>query len=249
MSFLPFVAVDVETANLNNANICQFGFAYFHKGVFTGKGCVLVNPKSSFNPKFSALHGITHASISNCPTWFDVCVEIGEVFDNPILLSHTYFDREAITKACIRYELPIPNPKIWLDTCAIARRVWPEMRNHKLPTLAECFGIHYVAHDAGEDARCAGEIFLRAIADTGRTMVEFLEEHMSRESGSPVHISLEGSYDPEQAPLLPPGLKNLSPIPVLKVEEDAEDHTFAWIVFFVILIVGIILGIAFNIQN
>ncbi len=244
MSFLPFVAVDVETANLNNANICQFGFAYFHKGTCTDYRSVLVNPKSSFNPKFSALHGITRATVSQSPTWEEVCLEIGEIFDYPILLSHTYFDREAITKACIRYELPVPNPRVWLDTCAIARRVWPEMRNHKLPTLAEYFGIQYQAHDAGEDARCAGEIFLRAIQDSGRTMIEFLEEHMSRESGSNVHIEIAGSYNPEHPPLVPEGLRNLTP--TLQYGDIPEDRTFEWIVFAIIVILGILFGIAKN---
>ena len=42
--------------------------------------------------------------------------------------------------------------------------------------MAERFGVEYKAHDATEDARCAGEILLRAIHETGLP----LERRMTR---------------------------------------------------------------------
>lgn len=176
MSLLPFVAVDVETANLNNANICQLGIAVFQDGVLAHKAATLINPQTKFNPRFERLHGITHAHIVGAPTWDQVHPRCQSYLLDQIVVSHTYFDREAIDKACAKYGLPFIEPVAWIDTCTLARCVWPEMRNHKLATLAECFGIQYSAHDACDDARCAGEIFLRAIADSGMSMEQIVRE-------------------------------------------------------------------------
>ena len=47
--------------------------------------------------------------------------------------------------------------------------VWPEFlrSGYGLANVAARFGIAYQAHDALEDARCAGMILLRAVAETG----------------------------------------------------------------------------------
>ncbi|MHB1673311.1 MAG: exonuclease domain-containing protein [Acidobacteriaceae bacterium] len=206
MENLPFIAIDVETANLNNANICQLGVAIFDGEALLDQLSVLVNPESSFNPRFRAIHGITRESVRDALTWEQLYRQYGlfsgEILDQSFVVSHTYFDREAITKACERYGLPVPKPKIWLDTCAIARRVWPEMPNHKLATLAEAFGILYKCHDAGEDARCAGEVLIRAIRDSGKTMTQFMEEYLSVELGKKVTIEWKNAED--TASLEPP---------------------------------------------
>lgn len=63
----------------------------------------------------------------------------------------------------MKYDLNMIESAQWIDTCALARRTWPELPNHKLASLAKRFGIEYRAHDAAEDARAAGEILLLSI--------------------------------------------------------------------------------------
>ncbi len=208
MPFLPFVAVDVETANLNNANICQLGIAIFDQGILTHKVSTLVNPRAKFNPKFERQHGITRAHVTDAPTWEQVYPRCAKYLSNQIVLSHTLFDQEAIDKASARLGLALIEPLAWVDTCRVARSVWPELRNHKLPTLAECFGISYSAHDACDDARCAGEIFLRAISDSGLSMEQIIREHaavdVSGSSATPIVLHSEPlDLNPQNDPMTP----------------------------------------------
>ena len=59
----------------------------------------------------------------------------------------------------------------------MVRRTWPDFskRGYGLANVAETLGIKYKAHDALEDARCAGEILKRAIAETGLAAEDWLK--------------------------------------------------------------------------
>jgi DNA polymerase III epsilon subunit-like protein len=234
MPCLPFVAIDVETANLNNANICQFGVAFFWDGALSGTSAILVDPESSFNPRFKAIHGITPATVRGALTWQELYSQL-ELFsertlDDCIVVSHTYFDRDSIRKACERYGLRPPAPKVWLDTCEIARRIWPDMQNHKLSTLAQHFEICYEAHNAGEDARCAGEILLCALQQSGRTMESLIEEHLGRELGKEVSLTVQFRTEKPPSPEEPattrlesrPQIANPQPT-------EKESSVFLWV--------------------
>lgn len=58
----------------------------------------------------------------------------------------------------------------------VVRRTWSAFSHtgYGLANLAKEFGIDYRAHDALEDARCAGEILLRAISESGLTIDQWL---------------------------------------------------------------------------
>jgi DNA polymerase III subunit epsilon len=189
MDYLPFIAVDVETANYDCANICQFGFAAFLNGALLAKNAVLINPECEFELRFKRIHGITREMVSGSPSWGAIHPLLSEYLNAEIVLSHTYFDKDAIGKACARYALPLPTPKTWVDTCSLARHIWPDLVNHKLPTLAAHFNIPYHAHDAAEDARCAGEIFVLAVNASGQSMQQVIKKYaMSWSSSVPIRV-------------------------------------------------------------
>ena len=78
-----------------------------------------------------------------------------------ITVSHTAFDRISVTHDCYKRKLNVA----WLDSARIARRAWPEryaQRGYWLAAIACDFGIAFRHHDAGEDARVAAEVVLRA---------------------------------------------------------------------------------------
>jgi DNA polymerase-3 subunit epsilon len=113
--------------------------------------------------------------VGRSPTWIDVQAGLRDFLERCTLASHTYFDRGAMSGANERYGLePIPVVG-WLDTCQIARKAWPHLPNHKLTSLARNFGIAYEAHDATEDARCAGEILILAARCICLNLDELLE--------------------------------------------------------------------------
>lgn len=172
---MDFIAVDVETANHSLSSICQIGLASFRNGRLQGEWKSLINPEDYFDPMNISIHGITEEDVQSAPIWIDVYYALSEVLNGEISLCHTAFDRVSTTRACARYELPPFNAQ-WLDSARVVRRAWPVFARsgYGLSSVAAHLGIEYSAHDAGEDARCAGEVLLRAIADTGMSAMDWV---------------------------------------------------------------------------
>lgn len=162
-----FVAVDVETANSDVSSICQIGLAVVLSGKIAKVRTKLVDPEDFFDPRNIRIHGIDERAVQGSPRFRDVYGKIAGYFAG-VVVSHTVFDRTAISRACescgtrLRYGH-------WLDSVRVARRAWPEkaQRGYKLGNVAADLGISFRHHDAGEDARVAAEVVLRACADTG----------------------------------------------------------------------------------
>jgi DNA polymerase III subunit epsilon len=162
-----FVVVDVETANADLASICQIGIASFHEGGLADTWVSLVNPQDEFSAINVSIHGIDEYQVRNAPTWQDVLPTVTSRLQGKIVACHTPFDRLALARACDRSS--ISGCKCtWLDSARVVRRAWPQFSKsgYGLSNVAAHFGIEYRAHDALEDARCAGELLLRAIAET-----------------------------------------------------------------------------------
>jgi DNA polymerase III subunit epsilon len=172
---MDFVVVDVETANADLSSVCQVGIASFRDGQLADSFVSLVNPEDYFSPVNISIHRINEDCVADAPTWGEVLPEVSYRFLNQIVVSHTPFDRLALTRACDRYNLAGCECK-WLDSARVVRRAWPQFARsgYGLSNVAQHFGIAYQAHDALEDARCAGLILLRAIAETGLGLEEWL---------------------------------------------------------------------------
>jgi DNA polymerase-3 subunit epsilon len=163
-----FFAIDVETANPALSSICQVGIASFRDGRLCGSWESLINPEDYFDPINVSIHGIDEGDVQSSPTWCEVYPGVCAVLQDGIAVSHTAFDRVSILRACERNDLPCREFR-WLDSAKVVRRAWPifSKRGYGLANVAVHFCIQYRAHDALEDARGAGEILLRAIAETG----------------------------------------------------------------------------------
>lgn len=157
-----FLSVDVETASDRSGSICQIGLAWFTSGAIVKTRGWLVRPQSPFSPTNSRLHGITRAKVADAPTWKALHPVIAPYFLGANVVSHTLFDRRAIFAACCRSSVPMFSYKSWVDTCRLAREVWPDVDSYALPCLAKRLEISYVAHDACDDARVAGELYIQA---------------------------------------------------------------------------------------
>lgn len=172
---MDFVVIDVETANADLSSICQVGIASFRDGELADAWVSLVNPEDYFCPINISIHGINEVQVEDAPTWEEVFQQVTRRLQNRIVVSHTPFDRLALARACDRYDLA-KCECAWLDSARVVRRAWPEFSKsgYGLSNVAAHFGIDYRAHDALEDARCAGLLLLRAIAETGLSPEQWL---------------------------------------------------------------------------
>ncbi|MGA7340431.1 MAG: exonuclease domain-containing protein [Terracidiphilus sp.] len=173
---MDFVVIDFETANADLSSICQAGIASFSDGRLADTWTTLVNPNDYFDPFNISIHGIDEHRVKDSPTWAEVFPQISSRLLNRIVVSHTSFDRVAMARACDCSDLP-NFECTWLDSARVVRRAWPEFSRsgYGLTNVASHFGIAYNAHDALEDARCAGMLLLRAIAETGLSLEQWLK--------------------------------------------------------------------------
>lgn len=187
---MDFVVVDVETANADLSSICQIGVASFSNGDLADAWETLVNPEDYFSPANISIHGIDEDRVKDAPTWAAVFPEVTSRLQEVIVVSHTPFDRVALERACLRSNLAECRCE-WLDSARVARIAWPEFsaRGYGLSNLAFHFGIEYRAHDALEDARCAGLLLLRAMEESGLSVEQWLERarHPIHSSGQTGH--------------------------------------------------------------
>lgn len=181
---MEFVAVDVETANADFASICQIGIASFRDGQLADAWVSLINPDDWFSPVNVSIHGIDENQVKEAPTWGHIYPEIAGRMQGKIVVCHTAFDRVALARACERYD-STSCECIWLDSAKVVRRAWPQFSKsgYGLSNVASFLNIDYKAHDALEDARCAGLLLLSAIAHTGFALEEWLDR-VNRPIGS-----------------------------------------------------------------
>lgn len=171
-----FTVIDVETANSDLSSICQVGIASFRDGRVHNLWESLVNPEDDFDPINVSMHGIDEEDVQFSPNWTAVYSKVCLLLEGNILASHTAFDRIALIRACEKNKLAHCECR-WLDSARVVRHAWPmfSRSGYGLANVASEFGIQYRQHDALEDARCAGEILMRAIAETGLTIDQWLE--------------------------------------------------------------------------
>lgn len=172
---MDFVVIDVETANADLSSICQVGIASFCDGALADSWVSLVNPQDYFSATNVSIHGIDNFQVKDAPTWVEVFPAIASRLQEEIVVSHTHFDRVAVERACSRSNLEACSC-MWLDSARVVRIAWPEFSRsgYGLSNMAAHFGITYQAHDALEDARCAGMLLLRVVAETGLSPEQWL---------------------------------------------------------------------------
>jgi DNA polymerase-3 subunit epsilon len=171
---MDFVAFDVETANPDFSSICQIGVVAFKDGKILDTWESLVNPEDYFDEINVSIHGINERSVRNAPKWISVHEQLAQWFQGQIVVSHTPFDRIALTRASEKNGVQ-PHICTWLDTSRVVRRAWPAFaqNGYGLANVAKHFKIVFEHHNAKEDARVAGEILLRAMAETGLSIEQW----------------------------------------------------------------------------
>ncbi|OGA52701.1 MAG: transposase [Betaproteobacteria bacterium RIFCSPLOWO2_12_FULL_62_58] len=171
-----FVAIDVETANPDFASICQVGVAAFRDGTLHDTWESLVDPEDYFDEMNVAVHGIDERAVRGAPKWQIVYELLAPWLQGRVVASHTPFDRAALSRACEKNGLP-PHNCTWLDTARVVRRAWPAFaqKGYGLANVTKHLNIQFQHHNAKEDARAAGEVLLRAMAETGFTVEQWLD--------------------------------------------------------------------------
>ena len=175
-----FFALDVETANNDRGTICQIGVACVRPDNTIETWVSYVDPQAD-RWMFTYLHGISARTVQGAPTFAQLLPLLQDALAGAIVYQHSGFDRSAIAAACGNCGLPVPQWN-WRDSVQVARAAWPELRGnggHGLASLKHHLGLVFEHHDAGEDARAAAQVVLRAQdVQPGQTQAPVQKEGM-----------------------------------------------------------------------
>jgi len=159
-----FIALDVETSCGDSASICQIGLACVDAQNDIHTWSIFVDPLMPFAPFNTELHGICAETVRGAPTFAQIWPDLLPLLIRQPLVQHSRFDEHAINAACRTHELPAPR-LVWHNSVTIARNAWPELKGnggHGLASLKRHLDLEFQHHNAGEDARAAAMVVIRA---------------------------------------------------------------------------------------
>jgi len=112
-------------------------------------------------PDFIAIHGIRPADLRDKPYFHEIWDEMAPFFEgSDLLVAHNAgFDRSVLYGVAQHYDIELPRYN-WQCTVNLARATWPQLPNHKLPTVCAHLGIELQHHDPASDAEACAKIFL-----------------------------------------------------------------------------------------
>ncbi len=164
------VALDFETANYPRNSAIALGLSVIEAGAVTARKAWLFRPPANGNyggiyirPDFIAIHGIRPQDLRGKPDFRGVWPEISACLAGAdLLIAHNAgFDRSVLYGVTGHYGLDLPRFG-WQCTVNLSRATWPQLPNHKLPTVCAHLGIRLSHHDPASDAEACAQIFLAA---------------------------------------------------------------------------------------
>lgn len=160
-----FVALDFETANRTPSSVCSIGLVFVENGKIVEDFYRLIKPIPDFYSRFNiGIHGITPADTLHATLFPEVWNEVlPKIEDLPIVAHNSLFDEGCLKAVLSAYDLPLPQNRFYC-TCRQARKVFPDLPNHKLGTVAAYLGVpldnhHHALADAEACARIAMRVF------------------------------------------------------------------------------------------
>lgn len=173
------IALDFETASISGGSVCSVGLAWITAGQVTHAAHRLIRPHDMrFDPRHVSIHGIQPHDVEDEPEFPAIWDELLPHLEaTPLLLAHNAgFDIGVLRAALRHYGLPVPVLS-YLCTVKVARAAWPDLPNHKLPTVAGHIGFDLRHHAADSDAAACASIALRAVTDSGRSGLDETAMH------------------------------------------------------------------------
>lgn len=169
---MKFIAFDLETTGIDPRldGIVEIGAVRFNGDDPEESLCSLINPGRPIPPEASAVNGITDDMVADQPPIRTVLSDLADFCgDLPLVAHNAPFDFKFLLKAVEEHKAKAPSG-IVLDSCALARVVFPGMMNYKLGTLVRTFNFPAgTFHRAEEDSVYCGRLFAHIVQTLEKT--------------------------------------------------------------------------------
>jgi DNA polymerase III epsilon subunit family exonuclease len=143
MENITFVIFDTETTGFSPAKdrLVEIGAVKVRNGKKLGEKTWLINPQRYIPSYVQAVHHITPDMVKDSPTFADIYPEFLEFIDGSVLIAHNApFDIRFISAEAERAGMPAPKNGV-LDSLALFRTWYPELKSHRVADLIDLFDI------------------------------------------------------------------------------------------------------------
>ena len=169
-----YIAIDFETATGSMNSACSVATVEVRDGQLkTGWTKLIRPPGLAFDDFNIGIHGIRPEDVEDAPTFAEIWPELREHLAGKIVVAHNApFDMGVLKASLLANHLAAPAFSACC-TVRIARKIWPDLADHKLNTVGAHLKINFRHHRALDDARTCAAIPLFAGVEMG---VEDIEE-------------------------------------------------------------------------
>jgi DNA polymerase-3 subunit epsilon len=192
-----FIAIDFETANPKRVSACALGYAKVSNCQIVETMGYLIKPVGGHAPFQSKIHGIKDEHTFDKPEFGEMFPEIQDIFNYP-LVAHSLFDKQVLGALSEHFNLGLSFN--YVDSCSIAKKQLPNLKNYKLKTLVKQFGLPpFKHHDAKEDAMTCAKIFLKLREHEEKGTIQALGDESAEFKGMVMGILADDEVNYKEA--------------------------------------------------
>ncbi len=192
----PIVVLDFETTGLDakSDRIIEIGAVRLEDGVIKDSLSLLVNPQRLLKEKIVELTGITDAMLAGAETADSALPKLMRfIGDCPLAAHNARFDCAFLEAELARLGQTYECPRV--DTLSMARKLYPELKSHKLGAICKKLGVslkdaHRAVHDARATALCLAQMLTVAKTRGAQTLRDIDDVAREYALGSNSHIIL-----------------------------------------------------------
>lgn len=156
-----YVVLDTETTGLSpeKERIIEVAAIRVKDGAVVDQFVSLTNPGKPLSSRITRLTGITDEDLSSAPKFPEIADQIVQFIGHSTVLAHNApFDMSFLYAELA--QSGIHADFVWLDTLPVAKRAFPDFKNHKLETLISELNLSdKQTHRALDDALCTFKMF------------------------------------------------------------------------------------------
>ena len=161
-----FVAIDLETANINSGSICSVGIVIVRNGEITERIYKLIRPfPNYYNISWTnEVHGLSRKDTDTAEDFPKVWAEIAPIIVGlPLIAHNSSFDEGQLKAAHVHYKMEYPSYKFYC-TLNAAKKAFKDLPKHNLPTVALHCGYELKKHhNAIADAEACAVIAMKVL--------------------------------------------------------------------------------------
>lgn len=176
-----YKAIDFETADRTKASACAVGLVEGDGTKIGEEYYTLIRPpRMVFSDECIRIHQIHPADVENAPEFPALWKKMAGQMEGAVVFAHNApFDMGVLSAMLDWYDLPELHFR-WGCTVNLSRKLWKDMPNHKLNTVASILGFSFHHHQALDDARACEFIVRKGLEKTESSTVEEMMEKVGQ---------------------------------------------------------------------